>query len=319
MKPKVDAAKDAAKKAKETTEPAKKEVGKIRKMFDKCKGNPWCKAAAKTYGRENTRAFRQRQARTTGLSLKAIYEYWEEEGVCSRDCDFISLEEKWELIAGSMSFFSAKTTKSKLRVWTEGSTGWNRYLYQTYAHVTLPNPVQIAFAVAGGVLGVLAEFQISMETARGTGVRSAPNLYGNPLTDVNKFGSNEEWFQILSGRSPINFAHTTVSTNTVDIYVESVSVGADDRQQAEAMQAVANTVTKTAASAAYVAVELSPYRRLVEYDSVLTLVHGDYNVPDIAISETSSDGLNENSPIRLNKRGMVVPRAIQPNPRSIKK
>lgn len=217
------AQKAAASKNKNT---ANKAVSKKRQIFNKCRGFPYCKAAAKTQGRESARASRQEIEKNSNVKLKFIYEFWQEYGTCDDGCDFTAKESNWDLVAGSMSFFTAKTALSRLRVWdNEYPKGWYRYLHQVYAHVSLvPNPVQVAFAFSGGLVGVLAEFQIGMETARGEGNRDPANIFGNALTADNMFGTERDWIIRSSRESIITLAPTEMTKYGISkdvLYIKS--------------------------------------------------------------------------------------------------
>lgn len=270
-----DAAKGAAKKTKEL---GNGPMDKLRKW--RSTAGPYQKWGATTAGREFTKGFRQSFTAKTGAKTKAVAEYWMEEGTCDRTCDLVSQEEEWLLQAGSASFFSSKTTYSYINVWDPGSTsenpyGWNRNLLQLLAHVTIPNAVQVFLAYGGGAMGFLNEFQISLEIAHGSGARTMMNPLGKALTDDNFYGSDNHWRDY----------HEAVKKGNSDTLCPSneISTGYANKNGQ-----LCKVNTKG--------------RRLSE----------SYNIPDIAVSDTSAAGFDEETPSRLDKRGLRIQRVVDP-------
>lgn len=157
-------------------------------LFYDEKNRGWGKAtkyAVGNVGRETTNFGVQSVSKNTGIPLKFEVEYWMEEGSCSLgDCKLKTDVYSWDMIAASVSFFSASASVSYIRVYKTGyesdvpdtgilnsvggnvinsgvlsffqgpSEGWDRYLIQLKASIqVIPNLGQIASNAYGAPLG----------------------------------------------------------------------------------------------------------------------------------------------------------------------
>lgn len=288
--------KNAAKAAAQKTKNAGK--GKISKLkaFKTTAGEkpPYKKWLAKTAGREMTRAFRQSLTDNAGETAKSILkpqaEYWLEEGSCTTNCRFESAEESWDLFAGSISFFSSKTTASYIRAWNPDGNGWNRYLVQLWAHVTIPNAAQIFFAKQGGPRGFLNEIRISLEYASGSGKRVVLNQFGEAhgrLFDGTRRRLSETDSEMLYG--------------TDNLWSKRLEDNKKFGSDCEANKQSTGFAT-TNGQLCDVNTAGTARRRLSE----------SYNIPDIAVSDTSAEMFDEGTPSRLDKRGVRIQRVVHP-------
>lgn len=165
---KAKAAKGAAKKAITNAK------GSLKDRFKAFKTNhPYRYKLAKAVTNSGVRELQKFGRKQIDGQARARWEYWLEEGSCGEECnlkDRNGKDEVWNMVAGSLSFFSAKSSVSYIRAYDQTgdkTKGWDRYFVQLFTQITIPNAAQMMFVGLIDKSDVLGEFQIGLEVAFG--------------------------------------------------------------------------------------------------------------------------------------------------------
>ena len=212
-------------------------------------------------------------------NFKQRAEYWLEEGSCGEGCSLTrrnDIDEAWNMVAGSLSFFSAKTSVSYIRAYEQtgdGDTGWDRYFVQLFAQVTIPNVAQVILTELDKAATVAGAFQISLEVAAGSATFFSmyDNFGNNPKSNETNV-MNTHWLnQAGSTSESLKFS----STVTHETFM--------------------NTFTNTG--------QTPVNHRMVSIQSRRRLNTG-YNIPDLALSDEDALEIDTTTPSVLDRRGI---------------
>ena len=213
-------------------------------------------------------------------NFKRRAEYWLEEGSCGAGCSLTrrnDIDEAWNMVAGSLSFFSAKTSVSYIRAYEQtgdGNTGWDRYFVQLFAQITIPNAAQIALTELDAAAKFADAFQISLEVAAGSATLFAmyDNFGNNPKDDAISTVLNSHWLRQVDSTSR-NFKSHATDTHTTYL----------------------NKFTSSGQTPVNHRLHAIPSRRRLDTS---------YSIPDLALSDGDAIDFDPTTPIGLDRRGV---------------
>ena len=274
----------ARNKAKQAREDIKNGIQKEKKtLFDNAKsyGKKLFKNGIIVGVREKQKAIR------SGFEgkMRQRAEYWLEEGSCGEGCsltDRNDIDETWNMVAGSLSFFSAKTSVSYIRAYEQTgdmSKGWDRYFVQLFAQVTVPNLAQIIITETDKARSFKGAFQISLEVAAGSATLFAmyDNFGNNPKSTEISNVLNTHWLNRADGRSK-SFTERP-GTDTHETYIETFIHSGQEPP-------------------------VEPRFAVLDKDSSRRRLVTSYNIPDLALSDGDAVDFDTTIPIGLDRRGI---------------